>query len=184
MTTAQSWLQSHQFCYGAIALLSLPTLWGLVFTTAPALAQTTDNLECLCESVPESDHFPCLLEQRERLNRAKNLARQRGEADNGGISLIETEPSMHGPSQESPYSITRVDGAMRYVFTFRVRPRATQNYTHESQVAVNYAVEDNEWTVETIYNQAIAPTPSPYADEVSTQQPENLSCVPPASEDN
>ncbi|NEQ97170.1 MAG: hypothetical protein F6K30_10655 [Cyanothece sp. SIO2G6] len=176
MATVQSWQQHHRSIYGAIALLSLPTVLGLVLSPTPGLAQSTAPLECLCEAVPEDDNFQCLLDQGSRLNRAKNLARQRGESANGGISLIETEPSMHGPAAESPYSIMRVNGSVRYIFTFRVRPRATQNYTHESQIAVNYAVENDEWTVDTLYNRSISPIAISYSEETTPNQREGATC--------
>ncbi|MGK7891032.1 MAG: hypothetical protein AB4042_17020 [Leptolyngbyaceae cyanobacterium] len=176
MAPIQSGQQNRQLCYGAIALLSMSTLWGLGFTTELALAQSTEAMECLCESVSGDENFQCLVAQGSRLNRAKNLARQRGEIENGGISIIEIEPSMHGPAQESPYSLARVEGSVRYIFTFRVRPRATQDYTHESQVAVDYAVENDEWTVETLYNRAIAPTATSYLEEMIAAQSDDLTC--------
>ncbi len=88
------------------------------------------------------------------LNRAKNLARQRGEAENGGVSVYETEPSMHGPAAESPHVINS-DGSV--TFTFRGRPRGGDFYTLETQVTVFYDAQ-TQWDIVTEYNQEIPPT--------------------------
>ena len=159
----------------AIALLSLASLVGTASFAAPLSAQTTNDqegiraLEELCAVVAEEDTFQCLLEQSTHLNRAKNLARQRGERDNGGIRVVETEPSMHGPSAEAPYVIELGEGSTRYIFTFRVRPRATEDYTNESQVAVTYTYEGSMWDIETLYNRQIDPTVISYADELASR---------------
>lgn len=94
------------------------------------------------------------------LNRAKNLARQRGEAENGGVSVYETEPSMHGPAAESPHVIN-ADGSV--TFTFRGGPRGDDFYTVETQVTVAYDAQ-NQWDIVTEYNREIPPTPVPMSD--------------------
>jgi len=154
--------------YGAIATLSATVATLAATGLGPqAIAQTTYSIDALvelCEDAPSDDSFQCLLDQSSRLNRAKNLARQAGEKNNGGVTTIEAEPSMHGPSSQSPYSIETTDAETRYVFTFRLRPRATSDYTYETQVVVRYGYEDDQWTVDTVYNQPIEPTTVSYAD--------------------
>ena len=153
---------------GAIAALSatVATLGGAAFSPS-AIAQTTASIDALveiCEAAPDEDSFQCLLDQSSRLNRAKNLARQAGEKNNGGVTAIEVEPSMHGPSSQAPYRIETTDTETLYIFTFRLRPRATNDYTYETQIVVRYADAEEEWTVDTAYNQAIEATPVAYSD--------------------
>ena len=170
--------------YWAIASLSLISYLGLVTGASRLSAQevadghvgdssTASPIVTLCESIVEADpsveSLQCLFEQSTHLNRAKNLARQRGEMENGGIVTIETEPSMHGPSAESPHQIALADGSTQYIFTFRVRPRATANYTHESQVRVTYTYEGAGWTIDTIYNNRIEPTPVSYSEQLAAE---------------
>lgn len=165
--------------YWAIASLSLTSYLGLA-TVAPQLnAQTVADghsattIVDLCNALAEADStlepLQCLLEQSTHLNRAKNLARQRGERVNGGITAVETEPSMHGPSAESPHQVVLGDGSTQYIFTFRVRPRATANYTHESQISVTYIYEESEWTIDTIYNNRIESTPVSYSEQLEAE---------------
>ncbi|MEB3212212.1 MAG: hypothetical protein VKL39_12695 [Leptolyngbyaceae bacterium] len=138
-------------------------------TSAPLVNESRkaiDVLVELCESAGDSDaRFRCLLTQGERLNRAKNLARQRGEQENGGVTFVETEPSMHGPSSESPYTISTPDDQIEYRFTFRMRPRATEDYTQQAEILVTYSTSTRAWDVITVSNEAIAPTPCSYSDE-------------------
>ena len=170
--------------YWAIASLSLISCVGLTAGAPRLNAQTIadghsgDSITAfsiteLCNAIVEADEtvepLQCLFEQSTHLNRAKNLARQRGEIINGGVSSIETEPSMHGPSPESPHQIALVDGSTQYIFTFRVRPRATANYTHESQVRVTHTYEGSAWTIDTIYNNQIDPTPVSYSEKLEAE---------------
>jgi hypothetical protein len=129
------------------------------------ISQVTDITE-LCSDAPNvSARFECLFEQSNRLNQAKNFARQRAERENGGVTLIEAEPSMHGPSFASPHVI-EIDGQLtQYTFTFRLRPRATTDYTIESQVIAIYDQQTEDWDVDLGYNRAIAATSCSYAAE-------------------
>jgi hypothetical protein len=142
---------------------------------APLLEEprkSIDDLVELCESAGDSNaRFQCLLDQGQRLNRAKNLARQRGEQENGGVTTIETEPSMHGPSSESPYTLSSSDDQIDYLFTFRLRPRATEDYTQQVEVLVTYSEFDESWDVMTVSNEAIAPTPCSFSDELQNMCP-------------
>lgn len=161
----------------SIALLSSVSVIGSVAlatmsSSAPlsSQAQTSskevDALVRICESAGDSDaRFQCLLDQGERLNRAKNLARQRGERENGGVTTIETEPSMHGPSTESPYAIATSEDGVEYTFTFRLRPRATEEYTLQSEVLVAYSESTGAWEITTISNEAIDPTSCSFSSE-------------------
>ncbi len=166
--------------YWATASLSLMFSLGLG-GFAPQLrahvvadSHSETSLLDLCKALAEADSnrepIQCLSEQFSNLNRAKNLARQRGERDNGGISVITTEPSMHGPSAEAPHQIVLCDdSSIQYIFTFRLRPRATVNYTYESQVRVTYSDKASEWTIDTIYNNAISPTPTSYSEQLAAK---------------
>ena len=170
--------------YWAIASLSLISYLGLATGASRLNAQmvdshTSDTAEAvsivdLCNNLAEANDsiepLQCLLDQSTHLNRAKNLARQRGEKINGGITSIETEPSMHGPSAEAPHQIVLADGSTQYIFTFRVRPRATDYYTHESQVRVTYMAENEGWTIDTIYNNRIDSTLMSYAEQLETAE--------------
>jgi hypothetical protein len=132
-----------------------------------AFNKQLEELVFLCESAGDSDaRFRCLLDQASRLNQAKNLARQRGEQENGGVTVIETEPSMHGPSSEAPHEISLSGDTIEYLFTYRLRPRATEDFTQETQVLVTYNTAVNAWDIETVYNRAIAPTPCSFASEL------------------
>ncbi len=158
----------------AIATLSLGSLvsTGLISNglnlsataQAPRLISQIENITALCESAPNiSARFECLFEQSNRLNQAKNFARQRAERENGGVTLIEAEPSMHGPSAESPHVIERNGQVTEYTFTFRLRPRATANYTRETEVIATYDQQTAQWDVELGYDQAIEATACSYA---------------------
>lgn len=152
-----------------LGTLALPAVSGFrTAAQAQVSSRTVEELAELCESFTDSDaEFQCLLNQSSRLNRAKNLARQRGEQANGGVTTVETEPSMHGPSAESPYEIEVEDDEVRYIYTYRLRPRAAENYTIETQVVVNYNTDFDQWDVDTVYNREIAPTPCSYASELA-----------------
>lgn len=162
----------------SVTSLTVASLLGVVatsllveLTSTSAQAQVSsrqvDELVELCSSVSDSNlRFQCLLNQSNRLNQAKNLARQRGERENGGVTLVEAEPSMHGPSAESPYVIAADGSVTQYTFTYRMRPRATTDYTQEVQVLVTYDEQGNQWNIDTVYNQSIAPTACSYASEL------------------
>ncbi|MGF1499461.1 MAG: hypothetical protein ACFB8W_21940 [Elainellaceae cyanobacterium] len=150
----------------AIAFLSVVAHAQRAIAQIPVSPSRVEELVTLCQSAGADDRLTCLLEQSNRLNQAKNLARQRGERENGGITIIETEPSMHGTSAESPYTIDVNGDITQYIFTFRLRPRATTDYTQESQVAVSYNQQGDQWDIDTIYNRAIAPTPCSFASEL------------------
>lgn len=151
---------------GAVAV-SHPSDSAPALPSSQSATKQIEELVELCESAGDSNaRFQCLLEHSSRLNRAKNLARQRGEQESGGVTTVETEPSMHGPSAEAPYEINAVGDMTEYVFTYRLRPRATEDYTQETQVLVTYNEPANTWDIETVYNRAIAPTPCSYASEL------------------
>ncbi|HBB30346.1 MAG TPA: hypothetical protein DDZ80_32890 [Cyanobacteria bacterium UBA8803] len=68
------------------------------------------------------------------LNRAKNLARQAAERENGGLGRYRAEQSMHGPANESPYV---ENGSGIWTFTFKGSRPATEMYYVESVVTVD-----------------------------------------------
>ncbi|MEM9217313.1 MAG: hypothetical protein AAGD25_23605 [Cyanobacteria bacterium P01_F01_bin.150] len=165
--------------YWAIASLSLTAYLGLATATPHLNAQTVADDQSaspiveLCDELAEEDPtiepLQCLLEQSTHLNRAKNLARQRSERINGGVTAVETEPSMHGPSADSPHQISLGDDGTQYIFTFRVRPRATTDYTRESQVMVTHTYENSAWTIDTVYNNRIEPTSISYSEQLDAE---------------
>ncbi|MEO1520383.1 MAG: hypothetical protein AAFU78_06350 [Cyanobacteria bacterium J06633_2] len=157
------------------AILATASALGVVAiasnsNSAPLFEDARKNVDALvqlCQSAGDSDaRFQCLLEQGERLNRAKNLARQRGERENGGVTSVETEPSMHGPSSESPYTLTSSGDVIEYRFTFRLRPRATETYTQQAEVLISYSESAMDWEITTVSNEEIAPTSCSFSDEL------------------
>jgi hypothetical protein len=84
------------------------------------------------------------------LNRAKNQARQFAERLNGGLQVYRAEPSMHGPSAESPYRVTE---AGQLEFNFFGRAPGASNYTTETVIVV----DPDTWELDLIYNGAIRP---------------------------
>lgn len=161
-----------------ITVVSFLSMIGPVVASPVAIAQSTvhqapirisqaEGVTQLCDQEESiSSRLDCLFEQSNRLNQAKNFARQRGEQINGGIIRFETEPSMHGPSADSPHTIEDSETATRYTFTFRLRPRGSNTYTRETQVLANYDKLSQQWSFETVYNREIAPTTCSYAEEL------------------
>ncbi len=83
----------------------------------------------------------------EALSRAKNLARQAGEAANGGLEIYRAERSMHGFAAQSPY----VDQGDFWLFTFKGSAPGSDTPYVESEVRVDKA--DFKTTV--LYNGSI-----------------------------
>ncbi|MCY7323241.1 MAG: hypothetical protein LH660_15915 [Phormidesmis sp. CAN_BIN36] len=83
----------------------------------------------------------------EALSRAKNLARQAGEAANGGLEVYRAERSMHGSAAQSPY----VDQDDFWLFTFKGNAPGSDTPYVETEVRVDKA--DSKTTV--LYNGAI-----------------------------
>ncbi|MBP0005115.1 MAG: hypothetical protein J7642_15630 [Cyanobacteria bacterium SBC] len=110
----------------------LPAIAGIV----PAWAEVDRPLEV---RLVEADISPM------DLNRAKNYARQAAEDANGGLGEYRAEPSMHGPSADSPHVINS-DGTI--TFTFRGRAPEAETYTVESVVTVDLTT----WAVNIDYN--------------------------------
>ncbi|AFZ43455.1 hypothetical protein PCC7418_1255 [Halothece sp. PCC 7418] len=77
------------------------------------------------------------------LNRAKNLARQAAEQENGGLTEYRPEPAMHGPAQATNYE-ELAEGVWQ--FTFQGRRPTADEYTIESVVVVN--TNTGETTIE------------------------------------
>jgi hypothetical protein len=110
------------------------------------------------------------------LNRAKNLARQAAERENGGLGQYRAEPSMHGPSVDAPHTVNP-DGS--WTFTFlgydpqESQPSGTILYSVESMVTVS---QTGQVTIE--YNGPIGPTtPLSTATVPATPAPEGATTV-------
>jgi hypothetical protein len=85
-------------------------------------------------SVPQSTIQRTIAQVEVDLYRAKNLARQAAEEENGGLSRYWAEPAMHGPVSEAPY-VDNGDGS--WTFTFLGGPPGLATYTTESVVTVH-----------------------------------------------
>ena len=83
----------------------------------------------------------------EALSRAKNLARQAGEATNGGLGVYRAERSMHGFAAQSPY----VDKGDFWLFTFKGSAPGVDIPYVESEVRVDKA----DFKTIVLYNGAI-----------------------------
>lgn len=137
----------HIFSASAIALATLMNMVpGL---TQTAIAQMHHSQAIDAESIID-------------LNRAKNLARQVAERENGGLGAYRAEPSMHGPSVDAPY-VVNPNGS--WTFTFlgydprEAQPSGTVLYSVETVVTVSTT---GQVTIE--YNGPIgATTPTPTA---------------------
>ncbi|NJO39489.1 MAG: hypothetical protein HC769_14745 [Cyanobacteria bacterium CRU_2_1] len=82
------------------------------------------------------------------LNRAKNLARQAAETENGGLSQYRAEPAMHGSAAESPY-VDNGDGSV--TFTFFGSIPGEEVYSYESIVTIDTVT----WDIVVNYNGTI-----------------------------
>lgn len=157
----------HQACKLALKQIGLLSVAIATAVTLTGISAERSTAELTTPDLPiylsRADEVALLAPDYD-LNRAKNLARQRGEAENGGVSVYETEPSMHGPAAESPHVINS-DGSV--TFTFRGRPRGSNFYTVETQVTVAYNAQ-TQWDIVTEYNEEIPPTTVSIADLLET----------------
>jgi hypothetical protein len=83
-----------------------------------------------------------------QLNRAKNVARQTAEKENGGLSKYRAESSMHGPAFNTPHKIND-DGSI--TFSFYGSKPSSSNYSYESVITVYL----KDFQVEIEYNGAV-----------------------------
>lgn len=98
-------------------------------------------------SVAQTSTFETRVREIEALSRAKNLARQAAETENGGLSQYRAELSMHGFAAKSPF----VDQGDHWIFTFKGNVPGVFEPSIESEVRVDKA--DFQTTV--LYNGAI-----------------------------
>ncbi len=97
--------------------------------------------------VAQNSTFETRVKEIEALSRAKNLARQAAETENGGLSQYRAELSMHGFAAKSPF----VDQGDHWIFTFKGNVPGVIEPSIESEVRVDKA--DFQTTV--LYNGAI-----------------------------
>jgi len=117
-------------------LILLISLVGLIGYYPSVTAQTSSNDQSEQTLI---EKYRYLI----RMNRAKNLARQAAEAENGGLSQYRAEPAMHGPVHETNHE--QIDeGAWR--FRIKGRRPGESDFTMETVVKVN--TNTNTVTVE------------------------------------
>ncbi|HAA27385.1 MAG TPA: hypothetical protein DCE56_06505 [Cyanobacteria bacterium UBA8553] len=124
----------------------LTTLTAVSIAALPSHAQTRETtIERTTTTETQVD--PTALYD---LNRAKNLARQAAERENGGLGNYRAESSMHGPASQSPF----VDnGNGSWTFTFKGRRPYSDAPSIESVVTVS---QDGRVNID--YNGAIRST--------------------------
>lgn len=104
------------------------------------------NLPLQAQNLPDQQS-PDLIQSQELINlqRAKNLARQAAEKENGGLGKYRAESAMHGPVTEANYEEIE-DGV--WLFTIRGREVDSEEFTIKTVVRVdqegNVTVESNE----------------------------------------
>lgn len=118
-------------------LLLLITISGFTISgNVPLLAQNLSDQES-----------PYVIQSQEFINikRAKNLARQAAEKENGGLGEYRAESAMHGPVEETNHEEIE-EGVWR--FTIRGREVGSDELTIKTVVIVdeegNVTVESNE----------------------------------------
>lgn len=118
-------------------LLLLITISGFIIS---------GNLPLQAQKLPDQKS-PDLIQSQELINiqRAKNLARQAAEKENGGLGKYRAEPAMHGPVAETNHEEIE-DGV--WLFTIRGREVDSEEFTIKTVVRVdqegNVTVESNE----------------------------------------
>jgi hypothetical protein len=140
-------------------VLAIATLSALVSPLGIPLPTLANSPNQGGIQVSQADLLPNFV-----LNRAKNYARQRAEQENGGVSVYTAEPSMHGPSEESPYVFNDDDSI---TFTFRGGPLGVNYFTRETQVTVSQ-MGNGGWDIVTNYNRSIERTTVAYSEVINT----------------
>ncbi len=127
------------------------TLWAAVITlgivaSCPTLATAVDG----SSPTLTAQSTPYDLGTTYDLRRAKNLARQAAEAENGGLQQYRAGAIMHGPVSEIPAEAIQVNGSNSVTFLFMGGPPGTDLTAIESEVRVDWL--NDEWIIDVIYN--------------------------------
>lgn len=112
----------------------------------PLLPMGSSSTTTTSSTTTSSSSARATIDQILALGRAKNLARQAGERENGGLEVYRVENAMHGVASDAPYS----DVGDAWIFRFRGGSPGSSLDAIETEVRVDQAT----FATSVIYNGA------------------------------